>query len=212
MLSGSVRSFISGVVQESKIITNCRWIVVFISSLDSVQLKIDTKTVSKDLKVSEQNRRVTNGEADVPYPDDPARFDHTQLLCENKLEGRCYWEVKWKGAVFISVSYKNIQRKGDKDDCVLGGNSQSWSLGCSHGDGYSVWHNNEKTPCTPTAVSERVAVYVDYVAGILSFYNISSDKLIHLYTVNNKFTEPLYPGFALWIPGSTPTHKKLNIL
>ncbi|XP_023208296.1 NLR family CARD domain-containing protein 3-like isoform X2 [Xiphophorus maculatus] len=169
----------------------------------SVQLKIDTKTVSKDLKVSEQNRRVTNGEADVPYPDDPARFDHTQLLCENKLEGRCYWEVKWKGAVFISVSYKNIQRKGDKDDCVLGGNSQSWSLGCSHGDGYSVWHNNEKTPCTPTAVSERVAVYVDYVAGILSFYNISSDKLIHLYTVNNKFTEPLYPGFALWIPGST---------
>ncbi|XP_032403978.1 NLR family CARD domain-containing protein 3-like isoform X1 [Xiphophorus hellerii] len=169
----------------------------------SFQLKIDANTVSKDLKVSEQNRRVTSGEADVPYPDDPARFDYPQLLCENKLEGRCYWEVKWKGTVSISVSYKNIQRKGNMDDSVFGGNSQSWSLGCSEGDGYSVWHNNEKTPCTPTAVSERVAVYVDYVAGILSFYNISSDKLIHLYTFNTKFTEPLYPGFALWSHGST---------
>ncbi|XP_043999440.1 NLR family CARD domain-containing protein 3-like isoform X2 [Gambusia affinis] len=169
----------------------------------SFRLTIDTNTVSKDLKVSDQNRRVTNGEADVPYPDDPARFDYPQLLCENKLESCCYWEVIWKGAVFISVSYKNIQRKGDEDDCVLGGNSQSWSLGYSDGDGYSVWHNNEKIPCTPTAVSERVAVYVDYDAGILSFYNRSSDKLIHLHTFNTTFTEPLYPGFALWSPGST---------
>ncbi|XP_008398341.1 NACHT, LRR and PYD domains-containing protein 7-like [Poecilia reticulata] len=167
------------------------------------QLRIDTNTVGKDLKLSDKNRRITNGEVDMPFPDDPARFDYPQLLCEDKLDGRHSWEVKWRGVVFISVSYKGIKRKGDSDDCVLGGNSQSWSLGYSDGDGYSVWHNNEKIPCTPTAVTERVAVYVDYEAGILSFYNRSSDKLIHLHTFNTKFTEPLYAGFALWSPGST---------
>uniref|UniRef100_A0A3B3UBA5 B30.2/SPRY domain-containing protein n=1 Tax=Poecilia latipinna TaxID=48699 RepID=A0A3B3UBA5_9TELE len=169
----------------------------------SCPLKIDTNTISKNLKLSEKDKKITNEEEDVSYPYDPVRFDNPQLLCDNKLEGRCYWEVKWKGEVFISVSYKGINRKGDMDDSVFGGNSQSWSLSCSSDDGYSVWHNNEKIPCIPTAVTERVAVYVDYEAGILSFYNKSSDKLIHLHTFNTKFTEPLYPGFALWSPGST---------
>uniref|UniRef100_A0A3B3YFB4 B30.2/SPRY domain-containing protein n=1 Tax=Poecilia mexicana TaxID=48701 RepID=A0A3B3YFB4_9TELE len=146
---------------------------------------------------------ITNEEEDVSYPYDPVRFDNPQLLCDNKLEGRCYWEVKWKGEVFISVSYKGINRKGDMDDSVFGGNSQSWSLSCSSDDGYSVWHNNEKIPCTPTAITERVAVYVDCEAGILSFYKPSSDKMTHLYTFSTKFTESPYPGFALWSPGST---------
>ncbi|KAM9339617.1 NLR family CARD domain-containing protein 3-like [Symphorus nematophorus] len=40
------------------------------------------------------------------------------------------------------------------------------------------------------------AVYVDCAAGSLSFYRVSSDKLIHLHTFNTTFTEPLYPGFG----------------
>ncbi|MED6253251.1 hypothetical protein ATANTOWER_025264 [Ataeniobius toweri] len=169
----------------------------------SCNLTIDTNTVSKDLILSDQNRRATNGEVDNPYPDGPERFDVPQLLCPNIKENRCYWEVKWKGEVFISVSYKGISRKGDSDDCVLGGNNQSWSLSCSDDDGYCVWHNNEKTPCTSSSVSEKVAVYVDCDAGILSFYCVSSDKLFHLHTFNTSFTEPLHPGFAVWTPGST---------
>uniref|UniRef100_A0A3B3YG61 B30.2/SPRY domain-containing protein n=1 Tax=Poecilia mexicana TaxID=48701 RepID=A0A3B3YG61_9TELE len=169
----------------------------------SCPLKIDTNTISKNLKLSEKDKKITNEEEDVSYPYDPVRFDNPQLLCDNKLEGRCYWEVKWKGEVFISVSYKGINRKGDMDDSVFGGNSQSWSLSCSSDDGYSVWHNNEKIPCTPTAITERVAVYVDCEAGILSFYKPSSDKMTHLYTFSTKFTESPYPGFALWSPGST---------
>ncbi|XP_028456305.1 tripartite motif-containing protein 16 [Perca flavescens] len=43
----------------------------------------------------------------------------------------------------------------------------------------------------------RVGVYVDCPAGTLSFYRVSSVSLIHLYTFNTTFTQPLYPGFGL---------------
>merc|ERR1712208_238369 len=45
--------------------------------------------------------------------------------------------------------------------------------------------------------SNRVAVYLDCPAGTLSFYEVSSDSLKHIYTVQKTFTEPLYPMFML---------------
>ncbi|XP_027866712.1 long-chain specific acyl-CoA dehydrogenase, mitochondrial isoform X4 [Xiphophorus couchianus] len=49
----------------------------------------------------------------------------------------------------------------------------------------------------------RVAVYVDCPAGILSFYRISSGSLVHLHTFRTTFSEPIYPGFGFWCPGSS---------
>ncbi|XP_040905177.1 stonustoxin subunit alpha-like, partial [Toxotes jaculatrix] len=166
---------------------------------------IDTNTVNREIKLSDNNRKVTRVEEDQSYPDHPDRFDQcSQLLCSNGLTGRCYWEVEWRGMVDISVSYRGIRRKGGRENCLFGEN-QSWSLSCSD-LGYSVWHNNRKTSVSSSSssssssVSHRVAVYVDCPAGSLSFYRVSSDSLIHLYTFNTTFTEPLYPGFGfeLW--------------
>ncbi|KAM4600235.1 stonustoxin subunit beta-like [Fundulus diaphanus] len=169
------------------------------SPSDSCQLTIDTNTVSRKLKLSEDNRKVTCVEELQSYPDHPDRFDDLpQLLCRTGLTGRCYWEVEWRGVVYISVSYRRISRKGDIRDCRFGENDQSWSLSCSDDDGYSVWHNNRETSISSSSVSYRVAVYVDCPAGILSFYRVSSDSLIHLHTFNTTFTEPLLPGFGFW--------------
>uniref|UniRef100_A0A3Q1HJS2 B30.2/SPRY domain-containing protein n=1 Tax=Anabas testudineus TaxID=64144 RepID=A0A3Q1HJS2_ANATE len=165
------------------------------------QLTIDTNTVNRKLRLSDNNRKVTHVEEDQSYPDHPDRFDWCQLLCSNGLTGRCYWEVEWSGVVHISVSYRGIRRRGDSKDCVFGRNDQSWSLRCSD-DGYSVCHNNRVTSIS-SSVSNRVSVYVDCPAGTLSFYRVSSDKLIHLHTFNTTFTEPLYPGFGFWSPGSS---------
>uniref|UniRef100_G3PB63 B30.2/SPRY domain-containing protein n=1 Tax=Gasterosteus aculeatus TaxID=69293 RepID=G3PB63_GASAC len=163
---------------------------------DSCQLTIDTNTVNKQLKLSDNNRKVTHVEEDQSYPDHPDRFDYRpQLLCRTGLTGRCYWEVEWRGGVYVSVSYRGIRRKGDSDDCVFGHNDQSWSLNCYDGD-YSVRHNKTVTPIG------RVAVYVDCPAGSLSFYRVSSDTLIHLHTFNTTFTEPLYPGFGFYLGSS----------
>ncbi|KAM4599583.1 LOW QUALITY PROTEIN: protein NLRC3-like [Fundulus diaphanus] len=169
----------------------------------SCQLTIDTNTVNRILKLSEDNRKVTFGEKLQSYPDHPDRFDVLpQLLCRTGLTGRCYWEVEWRGDVYISVSYRRIRRKGDITDCWFGSNDQSWSLSCSD-HSYSVCHNNRRTFIS-SSVSNRVAVYVDCPAGILSFYRVSSDSLIHLHTFNTTFTEPLLPGFGFWfISGSS---------
>ncbi|XP_015260754.1 PREDICTED: protein NLRC3-like, partial [Cyprinodon variegatus] len=174
------------------------------------QLTIDKNTMNRHLKLSEDNRKVTKMDEPQLYPDHQDRFDYwEQLLCSDGLTGRCYWEVKWKGRVNISVSYRRIRRKGNIMDCGFGMNAHSWSLRCFDDKGYSVCHDKEETSLisssfssASSSVSNRVAVYVDHPAGILSFYRVSSDSLIHLFTFNTTFTEPLYPGF--WIcPGSS---------
>ncbi|XP_075946224.1 NACHT, LRR and PYD domains-containing protein 3-like [Anarhichas minor] len=172
------------------------------------ELTLDTNTVHRELKLSDNNRKVTLVKEDQSYPDHPDRFVYwKQLLCRTGLTGRCYWEVEWRGGVNISVSYKGIRRRGSSRDCMFGWNDQSWSLECSDG-GYSVTHNKKGTHFTSStsttssssssSPSGRVAVYVDCPAGSLSFYRVSSDTLIHLHTFNTTFTEPLYPGFRFW--------------
>ncbi|XP_033182535.1 NLR family CARD domain-containing protein 3-like [Anabas testudineus] len=165
------------------------------------QLTIDTNTVNRKLRHSDNNRKVTYVKEDQSYPDHSDRFDQCpQLLCSNGLTGRCYWEVEWSGVVYISVNYRGIRKRRNSKDCVFGWNDQSWGLICSD-RGYSVCHNNRLRSIS-SSVSNRVSVYVDCPAGTLSFYRVSSDKLIHLHTFNTTFSEPFYPGFRIW-PGSS---------
>uniref|UniRef100_A0A1A8ACL2 B30.2/SPRY domain-containing protein n=1 Tax=Nothobranchius furzeri TaxID=105023 RepID=A0A1A8ACL2_NOTFU len=164
-------------------------------------LTLDPNTAHKFLKLSENNRKVTDLRKEHLYPDHPDRFDYwPQVLCENALTGRCYWEVEWVGKVYVALSYRGIKRNGDTDGSKFGGNDQSWCLACTDG-GYNAWHNNNGTLIplpspTSSSVCNRVAVYVDCPAGTLSFYRVYLDKLTHLHTFNTTFTKPLYPGFG----------------
>ncbi|XP_078147759.1 uncharacterized protein LOC139910473 isoform X4 [Centroberyx gerrardi] len=169
------------------------------------ELRLDPNTANRDLFLSEHNRKVTAVREEQRYPDHPERFDFwEQLLCRNGLTGRCYWEVKWKGWVYIGVTYRGISRRGRSADCWIGGNEKSWSLDCS-GDRYSARHNNTSvfTGIFSSSVSDRVAVYLDWPAGSLSFYRVSSDTLSHIHTFQSTFTEPLYPGFRFRWSGSS---------
>ncbi|XP_071375611.1 NACHT, LRR and PYD domains-containing protein 12-like [Centroberyx affinis] len=161
------------------------------------ELTLHPNTAHRKLFLSEDNRKVTEVTKEQPYPDHPERFDcWKQLLCRNGLTGRCYWEVEWKGVVSIGVTYRGIRRRGRGADCRLGGNDKSWSLYCFD-HRYSAWHNNRGTAMHShsSSDSDRVAVYLDWPAGSLSFYRVSSDTLIHIHTFHSTFTEPLYPGF-----------------
>ncbi|XP_048854179.1 NLR family CARD domain-containing protein 3-like isoform X5 [Brienomyrus brachyistius] len=165
----------------------------------SCQLTLDPNTASRFLSLSGGNRMVTGGAAQ-PYPDHPERFDGwEQVLCRESLTGRCYWEAEWDGdAAWIGVTYKGIRRKGGSYDCQLGYNDKSWCLWC-YTDGYSVCHNNKHTdiPIEPSG-SRRVGVYLDWGAGALSFYRVSSDGLTPLHRFTFSFTESLYPGFYVY--------------
>uniref|UniRef100_A0A667WIF6 B30.2/SPRY domain-containing protein n=1 Tax=Myripristis murdjan TaxID=586833 RepID=A0A667WIF6_9TELE len=164
---------------------------------DSCELKLDTNTTNRRLVLSEDNRKVTAVKQKQPYPDHPERFeDWKQILCRDGLTGHCYWEVEWRGEVEIAVTYTGISRRGDSDDSGLGCNENNWSLSCSD-SGFTARHNNRKTHIPAPFSSNRVGVYLDWPAGSLSFYSVSSDTLIHLHTFSSTFTQPLYPGFGV---------------
>ncbi|XP_036416736.1 tripartite motif-containing protein 16-like isoform X2 [Colossoma macropomum] len=158
------------------------------------QLTLDPNTAYHQLILSEKNRVVKWSDEGQSYSAHPERFDHIfQVLSVESLTGRCYWEAEWTGKVYISVSYKEISRKGWDDESKFGRNNQSWSLLCY--SSLTFYHNYIKTPL-PIRPSSRIGVYVDHSAGTLSFYSVS-DTMILLHTVHTTFTQPLYAGF--WV-------------
>ncbi len=176
---------------------SCFWCVL--SPSDSHQLTLDLKTAHKRLRVSESSRVITVTGTDRSYPDHPDRFDvYRQVLCNESVYGRCYWELEWSGTIFggvrISVSYKSISRKGVGNECMFGYNDQSWSLSCFPSR-YIFWHNKIQTALSVKSISSRIGVFVDHSAGTLSFYSVS-DTMSLIHTVQTTFTQPLYPGFG----------------
>ncbi|XDV26204.1 hypothetical protein PO909_029968, partial [Leuciscus waleckii] len=169
----------------------------------SQQLTLDLNRVNKRLHLSEGNRVITNTLTEQPYPDHPDRFDvyNAQVLCRESVYGRCYWEIEWRrsvfGAVYLSVSYKSISRKGLGNECVFGYNDQSWSLFCTPSR-YSFIHNSIETELPVKSISSRIGVYVDHSAGTLSFYSVDRETMSLIHTVQTTFTHMLYPGFRLY--------------
>ncbi|XP_053085635.1 E3 ubiquitin/ISG15 ligase TRIM25-like [Pangasianodon hypophthalmus] len=161
-------------------------------------LTLDPNTANHNLHLSEENRVVTYSWIKQPYSNHPERFDSSwQVLCKESVCGRCYWEVQWSGGgvVYISVSYKEIRRKGEGKDCRFGLNSQSWSLCCSSSS-LSFYHDDITTELGVPS-SSRIGVYVDHSAGSLSFYSVS-DTMRLLHRVHTIFAQPLYAGFKVY--------------
>ncbi|XP_045067020.1 NACHT, LRR and PYD domains-containing protein 5 [Coregonus clupeaformis] len=168
-------------------------------------LTLDPNTANPHLILSEGNRKVTRVEEKQHYEDHPDRFDHhPQVLCREVLSGsRYYWEVERGGYDGnIGVAYRGMKRKGKKYDSWIGANRKSWGLFCYDG-GYHFFHAGVRSISIPGPVSNRVGVYLDWPAGTLSFYSVSSSgTLTHLYTEHTTFTEPLYPGFGVYSSSS----------
>uniref|UniRef100_A0A3P9Q1P2 B30.2/SPRY domain-containing protein n=1 Tax=Poecilia reticulata TaxID=8081 RepID=A0A3P9Q1P2_POERE len=133
--------------------------------------------------------------ADLSYPDHPDRFGISQVLCIEGLTGRHYWEAEcyMSSDIDVGVAYKSIPRQGDcSSEISLAGNEKAWSwntTGC-------FYHNNY---CQTFLKSDTcsIGIYLDWPAGVLSFFDVSRDAVTHLYTVHTTFTEPLHPGFGL---------------
>ncbi|XP_034020462.1 NLR family CARD domain-containing protein 3-like isoform X9 [Thalassophryne amazonica] len=167
----------------------------------SCDLTLDPNTANRKLKLSKNNSKVEHMKEYQLYPVHPDRFEiWPQVLCTTGMVGRSYWEVEWRGKISIAVTYRGIRRRGDSAE--FGSNDQSWRLLCADNH-YSVRHNNRQTvPDCHHFYPNRVSVFVDYPAGTLLFYEVSSDTLIHIYTFCCTFTEPLYAGFWVGVGSS----------
>ncbi|XP_029911509.1 tripartite motif-containing protein 16-like [Myripristis murdjan] len=167
----------------------------------SCHITLDPNTAHTWLSLSEENRKATFMEEGQSYPRHPDRFtDLMQVLSRESLTGRCYWEVEWKGRVYIAASYQDISRTGSRDECLFGCNDKSWALVCDNMN-CNFNHNKIQTK-TPLPVSSRVGVYLDHRASILSFYNVSETMTL-LHRVQTRFTQPLHAGLGLYRNGAT---------
>ncbi|XP_044075256.1 E3 ubiquitin/ISG15 ligase TRIM25-like [Siniperca chuatsi] len=160
------------------------------------KITLDLNTANTHLSISQGNRKVAFMREEQKYSLHPERFAYSwQVLSRESLTGRCYWEVEKSGSgVLVAVAYKDISRAGDFSECVFGHNEKSWALDC-YKNSYEFRHNNIKIPI-PGTWSSRVGVYLDYNAGILSFYSISETMTL-LHRVQTTFTQPLHAGFWL---------------
>ncbi|KAM9469287.1 tripartite motif-containing protein 16-like [Clarias gariepinus] len=160
-----------------------------------VYLTLDDDTAFSDLHVCEKSRSVKRPALQHYLSECPERFNSwPQVLCTESVCGRCYWEVEWTGGVSVSVTYKDIGRKGTGHECLFGYNSQSWCLMCS--DSRASFKHDKIDKNIKGAPSSRIGVYVDHSAGTLSFYSVS-DTMRLLHRVCTTFTQPLYAGFGL---------------
>ncbi|XP_017580371.2 NACHT, LRR and PYD domains-containing protein 12-like isoform X1 [Pygocentrus nattereri] len=169
------------------------------------KLTLDLKTANVRLALSDDNKKITLVEEDQPYPNDKQRFKHmAQVLCMESLSERCYWEAEWTEGAVIAVAYKGISKKGSQNDCLFGRSKKSWSLNMSN-QSCVVWHNKKCIRIIPPSfpLPSRVGVLLDWLAGTLSFYSVSSNKWSSLHTFHATFTESLYAGFGLETPGSS---------
>lgn len=129
-------------------------------------------------------------------PYHPDRFDNAQILCNEGLTGRYYWEVVFDFGSDggVGVAYKSITRVGDcSPEYSFGNNEKSWYWSI---DG-TFYHNGSIESFLGSRTTS-LGVYLDWPAGILSFFEVSPDEVTHLYTVRTTFTEPLYPAFGLY--------------
>ncbi|XP_036002728.1 tripartite motif-containing protein 16-like [Fundulus heteroclitus] len=162
----------------------------------SQEITLDPNTANNYLLLSVGKRKVTVIKQQQSYPDHPDRFTYwPQVLSRESLTERCYWEVEKRGGrINVAVSYKNISRAGQSDECLFGCTDKSWSISCET-NGYTFCHKDIKTSLSGP-VSSRIGVYMDHRAGILSFYSVSETMTL-LHRVQTTFTQPLYAGVRL---------------
>ncbi|XP_062296641.1 stonustoxin subunit alpha-like [Scomber scombrus] len=175
-----------------------------------VDLTLDPDTANSDLTVSADRKVVERGDVNQVKTDNPKRFlNFPELLCEQPLTGKKYWEIEWDGlqGVGIAVSYQIIPRKTTGNECRFGRNTYSWSL-----EGIverAFMHNNtcnDKVKSPISSHRNRVGVFLDKDQGILQYFAISPDleDMVLLYEAprsEKKFTEALYAGF--WVVDHT---------
>lgn len=166
-------------------------------------LTLDPNSAGVEVILTEGNTKACRGPKQ-PYPDHPDRFKCCQVLCEEGLTDRHYWEVE-RDSTDVGVVYKSMDRAGDSSrDYCMGGNEKSWCWCCDgkfqHNDSFQEFLNCKQ-------YTGAMGVYLDWPAGILSFFEVFPNTLTHLYTVCTTFTEPLHPCFNMDMNGSFSLRK-----
>ncbi|KAM6217010.1 erythroid membrane-associated protein [Rhynchocyon petersi] len=154
---------------------------------------LDPDTAHPKLILSMGGRCVKLGDRKQPVPDNPQRFDFVvSVLGSERFTAGChYWEVyvgdktKW----ILGVCSDSVSRKGKVTASPANGH---WLVRQIEASQYEAL----TSPQTPIRLREPprcVGVFLDYEAGLLSFFSVTGRS--HIFTFTHTFSGPLRPFF-----------------
>ncbi|XP_050823398.1 E3 ubiquitin-protein ligase TRIM69 [Gopherus flavomarginatus] len=170
---------------------------------------LDPKTAHPNLVLSEDLRCVRHVDTKQMLPDTPERFDSSVAVLgsEGFTSGKHYWEVevenktKWT----LGVVKESINRKGNN---TLSPRDGYWLIRLRNRNKFKALDIPARGLTLNTSLS-RIGVYLDYEGGQVSFYD--ANKMSHIYTFMDTFTEKLYPYFCPCLNDSSENSEPLKI-
>ncbi|XP_004621825.2 E3 ubiquitin-protein ligase TRIM38-like [Sorex araneus] len=161
----------------------------------NAKITLDPDTAHNDLLVNEDENKVTGGSPQVKH-ETPARFRDLPCVlgCEVFNSGKHYFKVdnitgtEWD----VGVCLENVPRDNDKTRDPETG---FWAIRRCRQRGYVAL----TSPLTSLCLEEEIRclrVFLDYEAGLVSFYN--SDTSSHIFTFPQaSFSGPIRPYFRI---------------
>ncbi|XP_061435229.1 tripartite motif-containing protein 75-like isoform X1 [Lethenteron reissneri] len=147
------------------------------------------------LQISEDRRTVKQIRSSQTSPNE----SRSQVLgYESFSSGRRYWEVDVSNCrkCCVGVAFKTMPHNGVGKECWLGQNSMSWCLE-KDGSTIKVLHGGvEFFKREKSWGFNKVAIFLDWEARLLSFYRHGTTELLHSF--HHHFTQPLVPAVGLW--------------
>uniref|UniRef100_A0A8C6UVK2 E3 ubiquitin-protein ligase TRIM21-like n=1 Tax=Neogobius melanostomus TaxID=47308 RepID=A0A8C6UVK2_9GOBI len=161
----------------------------------AVDVTLDPDTAHPDLDLSEDLKQVHDTDVRKKLPDSPQRFDY----CVNVLgkqsfsSGRFYFEVQVKGKTNwdLGVAQESVNRKGKITPSSKNG---FWTIVLRDKGKYKAFAD-PPVFLSPLRPPQKVGVFVDYGAGLVSFYDVDSADLLYSFT-GCCFREKLFPFFC----------------
>uniref|UniRef100_A0A8C6WSG1 Bloodthirsty n=1 Tax=Neogobius melanostomus TaxID=47308 RepID=A0A8C6WSG1_9GOBI len=161
----------------------------------AVDVTLDTDTAHPYLFLSENLKQVHCGDVKKKLPDSTQRFDRCANVVgkQSFSSGRFYFEVQVKGKTKwdLRVAQESVNRKGTITASPKNG---IWTMWLRNRDTYkasadpSVLLSLKRPP-------QKVGVFVDYGAGLVSFYDVDSADLIYSFT-DCSFKGKILPLFS----------------
>ncbi|XP_052012025.1 E3 ubiquitin-protein ligase TRIM21 [Apodemus sylvaticus] len=162
-----------------------------------VHITLDRNTANSWLIISKDRRQVRMGDTHQNVPENEERFNNYPMVlgAQRFTSGKMYWEVDvtQKEAWDLGVCRDSVQRKGSFS---LSPENGFWAIWLWQKDSYEAGTSPQTTlhiqvpPC-------QIGIFVDYEAGIVSFYNITDHGSL-IYTFwNCAFAGPLRPFFSV---------------
>ncbi|XP_063043756.1 E3 ubiquitin-protein ligase TRIM21-like, partial [Engraulis encrasicolus] len=160
----------------------------------SVDVLLDPDTAHNYLILSADGKQVKTGDTSQNRPGNPKRFDRYTIVLGRQgfNSGRFYYEVQVSGKTewSLGVARESVERKGE--------------ITLSPTNGYwTIWLRDSQYKALAfldvflslSEKPERVGVFVDYGAGLVSFYDADRWSLIYSYK-DVSFMEKIYPYFS----------------